>query len=173
MFLARKISRAKWSKKSEFSEGEIPADAVTADLRTTDNALSFWKCDTTDRGVLQDAALAIAASGNRIDKLEVVWIAEKELRAHGQTLKDTDGDTPISSLRKRHVDVRKLDYVRLGDVAQQISAAIENNEHLLLTRKAVRDILVSAVKQKNVNLEDLAHKVQEEIRKSLETSAEP
>ena len=34
MFLARKITRAKWSNKAELSADEIPADAVTADLRT-------------------------------------------------------------------------------------------------------------------------------------------
>ena len=32
MFLARKISRAKWEVKRDLSEGEISADAVTADL---------------------------------------------------------------------------------------------------------------------------------------------
>ena len=44
MFLARKISLAKWSKKGELEVGEIAADAVTADLRTQDNKLSFWRC---------------------------------------------------------------------------------------------------------------------------------
>ena len=58
MFLARKISLAKWSKKQEqgeLAEDEIPADAVTADLRTQDNKLSFWRCgdgegDRSQRG---------------------------------------------------------------------------------------------------------------------------
>ena len=34
MFLARKITRAKWNPQKGLSEGEIVADAVTADLRT-------------------------------------------------------------------------------------------------------------------------------------------
>lgn len=153
--------------------GEIPADAVTADLRTNGNALSFWRCETGNRGEFEDAALAIAASGDRIDKLEVVWIAEEELRSHGQTLKDTDGHTPISSLRKRHVDVHKLDYVRLGDVAQQIVVAIESDRYLRLTKKTVTNLLVSAVQQKNLNLDKLNDKVREEVTRSLETSAEP
>ena len=42
MFLARKISRAKWPATRELSVSEIPADAVTGDLRTQNNALSFF-----------------------------------------------------------------------------------------------------------------------------------
>ena len=43
MFVARKISSSKWEKHPEFSAGEIRADAVTADLQTKGDALSFWR----------------------------------------------------------------------------------------------------------------------------------
>ncbi len=43
MFLARKITQAKWRPKEGFADGEIAADAVNADLRTQDNSLSFWR----------------------------------------------------------------------------------------------------------------------------------
>jgi hypothetical protein len=79
---------------AELSEGEIPSDAVTADLRTTDNALSFWRCDAPDRAQIEDAALAMAAAGNRIDRMDVVWIAVENLRADGQTWKETEGQPP-------------------------------------------------------------------------------
>ena len=58
MFLARKVSLAKWSKKDELAEGEIPADAVTADLRTQDNKLSFWRCGNGEGAVLQPTPAA-------------------------------------------------------------------------------------------------------------------
>ena len=76
MFLARKITRAKWAAKQELSVGEIPADAVTVDLRTQDNALSFWRCpNDTDRDV-EEAALAIAAARKRVDRLDIVWLTD-------------------------------------------------------------------------------------------------
>ena len=34
MFLARKITQAKWRPREGFAEGEIAADAVTVDLKT-------------------------------------------------------------------------------------------------------------------------------------------
>ena len=42
--LARKISRAKWEATKDLGDGEIQADAVSADLRTMGNTLSFWRC---------------------------------------------------------------------------------------------------------------------------------
>ena len=89
MFLARKITLAKWKAKRELSEGEISADAITADLRTRENKLSFWRCDSETE--VEDAVLAIAAAGERVDKFYIVWIDEDELKTDGQTLEDTPG----------------------------------------------------------------------------------
>ena len=55
--LARKISRAKWDPKAGLTADEIPADAVTADLRTQDNALSFWACGSGDTRELDEVVL--------------------------------------------------------------------------------------------------------------------
>ncbi|MDE0554264.1 MAG: hypothetical protein OXI24_08630, partial [Candidatus Poribacteria bacterium] len=125
MFLARKISRAKWETKEELSEGEISADAVTADLRTNDNMLSFWRCGSGMKAQVEDAALAIAAASDRVDKLDIVWVDEDELKTDGQTLEDTPGRTHVTELIDRHVDVCQLDYVRLGNVAHHVLTAIE------------------------------------------------
>ena len=147
MFLARKITRAKWLQRPELAQGEIAADAVTADLRTNGNALSFWRCDTGAEDQVEPVALAMAASGDRIDKLDVVWIAERHFAADGQTWEDTDGRTPVAELRKRHVDLQRLDYVRLGNVARHVAAAIESERYLRLSRRRVKMLLVAAVRR--------------------------
>ena len=109
MFLARKISREKWdairNSSLGLTAGEISADAVTGDLRTRDNALSVWHCRTDRNGDIEDAALAIAAAGDRLDKIDIVWLADEELRADGHILKVTRGITPIKDLADRHVDI--------------------------------------------------------------------
>ena len=51
--LARKIARAKWEPKPELGNDEIAADAVTADLKTTGNTLSFWRCESSSAADLQ------------------------------------------------------------------------------------------------------------------------
>ena len=164
MFLARKITLAKW-KKRELSEGEISADAVTADLRTRENKLSFWRCGSETE--VEDAALAIAAAGERVDKFYIVWIDEEELKTDGQTLEDTPGRTHVTELIDRHVDVCSLDYVRLGKVAHRVMAAIKKGQCTRLSKGRVTKILVAAVKRGRVNLDDLEKRVQEEVLKSL------
>lgn len=166
MFLARKITLAKWKVNRELSEGEISADAVTADLRTRENKLSFWRCGSETE--VEDAALAIAAASERVDKFYIVWIDEDEFKTDDQTLKNTPGWTHATELVKQHVDVCRLDYVRLGKVAHHVITAIKEERCILLNKRRVTDILVAAVEQERVNLNDLDKRVQEEVRKSLQ-----
>ena len=44
----------------ELSVREIAADAVTADLRTSGNALSFWRCGSAAATEVERVALATA-----------------------------------------------------------------------------------------------------------------
>ena len=167
MFLARKITRAKWLQRPELAQGEIAADAVTADLRTNGNALSFWRCDTGAEDQVEAVALAMAASGDRIDKLDVVWIAERHFAEDGQTWEATEGRTSVAELRRRHVDLQRLDYVRLGNVARHVAAAIESEWCLRLTRRRVKMLLVAAVRRDEVALDDLADRVRDEVGRAL------
>ena len=168
MFLARKISRAKWEAKEELSEGEISADAVTVDLHTKGNTLSFWRCGGGREVEVEEAALAIAAAGQRVDKIDIVWVDENELKTDGQTLEDTPGRTHVTELINRHVDVCRLDYVRLGNVAHRVLAAIEEDRWTRLSKGRITEILVAAVEQGRVNLDDLQQGVQKQVNRSLQ-----
>ena len=166
MFLARKISLAKWSKKQEqgeLAEDEIPADAVTADLRTQDNKLSFWRCGDEEGIEVNEAVLALAAAGTRVDKIDVVWLAADELRSDGQTLQDTKGRTPVLELAELHVDVCRLDYMRLGKVAQRVVTALKKERYLRLRKARVRNLLAEAVEQGRIDPKDLQKRVREEL----------
>lgn len=167
MFLARKITQAKWRPREGFAEGEIAADAVTVDLKTQDNSLSFWRCPTETTEDLEKAVLAIAATRNRVEKIEIVWLIDDDLQNDCQTLENTEGDTPVLELKELHVDVCRLDYVRLGKVAIRIATALENCRWRRITKGRVRELLVEAVKQKRVELADLQQSIQTEVQKSL------
>ena len=69
---------------------------------------------------------------------------------------------------ERHVDVCRLDYVRLGKVAHRVLTAIKEKRFMLLKKRRLTDILVAAVEQERVNLDDLEKRVQEEVLKSLQ-----
>lgn len=163
MFLVRKITRAKWDKQPGLADREIAADAITGDLRTQGNTLSFWRCRSgTDRDT-DEAALAIAAGSDRLDKLDLVWLDDDELKTDGHTLRDTPGLTPARDLVDRHVDVANLDYTRLGRVATHVAAAIEAHRFRRLQRARVRELLSTAVDQGRIDLDALKSTLREEI----------
>lgn len=171
MFLARKITRAKWDKDG-FADGEVPADAITADLRTKDNKLSFWQCGDGTICEVEEAALALAAAAERVEKLEIVWVSAEDLHADGQTKDETEGRTPVAELLSRHVDVSLLDYTRLGKVAYRIATAMKDDQYEQLTRRRVADLIAKAVEQGRVELSELKEKVRSEVRRSLERKEE-
>ena len=168
--LTRKISRAKWEASEELGEGEIQADAVSSDLRTSGNTLSFWRCASSDDDALRRAVLALAAAAERVDRIDVAWLAVASVDENGIAHEDTPGNTPVTSLRDEHVDLVRLDLKRLGKVAELIAEAVGNGNHKRLTKKKVVEIVVQSVKDNLVAVDDLEPKVQEEVRKVLDGS---
>ena len=172
MLLARKVNLAKWQKHQGLSLQEIPADAITNDLRTKSNTLSFWECidpSGTD-DCPKDAALAIAASGQHIEGIDIIWFSSDVLEKSGQTLNHTAGDTPVTDMINRHVDACHLDGVRLLQIADQITGAIQSKKRHRFTKKQVETLLVEAVRQNRVNIIDLKTNVQEKVVVSISDS---
>ena len=163
MFLARKITRAKWEISEELSIGEVPADAVTIDLRTQGNSLSFWQCPTDTLSDVEEAALAIAAASERVDRLDIVWLDDEELQADGQTLRNTAGSTPVTDLASQHVDVSRLDHIRLGRVALRVVAAIEADRYHRLTKARVKKLIVEAIEQGRIEVAALDERLRDEV----------
>lgn len=167
MFLARSIRRSKWPVNPEVTMDEISADAITGDLRTRDNSLSFWHCDSTDKDDIDDAVLAISAGRDSVQKVEVVWLKRVELESAGQDLAQTDGSTPVADLVDSHIDVCSLDYQRLGGLASLVISAIASDQYQQVTRKQVQRILANAILQGRLSLGDLNTKIQVEVQQIL------
>lgn len=165
--LARKIGLAKWTSKQGLTLDEVPADAVTGDLRTSGNALSFWRSPGTSKEDLRSVVLALASASERLDKMDVAWIADSNIRQAGLDLKETEGHTPVLSLSKEHVDVVCLDLLRLGTVAHLFHAAVQEERCYRYTKKEILNLLADAAKRGLLALGDLSDKVRQEVRKVL------
>ena len=167
MFVARKVTRAKWQATAGLRSDEIPADAVSVDLRTRGNTLSFWKCAEASAEALELAALALAAQRDTLDKVELVWLPVEALSSRGVGMEQTPGETPLSCMVDRHVDAVRLDYARLGIVAAAVASALEQEAYRRWTRKQVRTVLVKGVCQGLIELDTLKAKVRAEIEPEL------
>lgn len=166
-FLARKIGRAKWDTPEGFEAGEIGADAISSDLKTTSNRLSFWTCTDANDVELEKATLAIVAGRDDVDRVDIAWLSEADVRDSGLNTSISPGSTPVPSLRSRHTDIVRLDYVRLGRVASLISNAVSAGECKRFTKAAVLRLLCDAVDAGEVALDDLCPKVRDAVAKSL------
>ncbi len=166
-FVARKIARAKWDSREGVGDNEIPADAVTNDLRTSANALSFWNCGAAQKDDLERVVLALASGAERLDKIDLAWIPITEIEKARLVIEQTDGQTPVAILIKEHVDVSRLDFVRLGKVAALLADAIEEDRYKRVRKKQVTDVIIDARKRGLLSLTDLSEKVRDEVKKAM------
>lgn len=171
-YLARGISLAKWNAERNHNEwglglDEISADAVTVDLRTKNNNLSLWKCGDATVFEIEEVALALVAANKHVDKLDLAWIHEDDLRRNNQNYMETTGETPAIQLANKHIDVVQLDYSRLGTIAHCVRTAIDNGQCIRVPKPRVREILVEAVRQNRIALDDLQERVQAEVGRFL------
>lgn len=164
MFVARKISSAKWKKRGGLAEGEIQADAVTGDLRSNKNAVSFWRCGSGGITDIENVALAIAAAAERIHTVDVVWLPTEQLLEDRQTFVDSPGETPVADLVDSHVDLSRLDLVRLGRLANRVVEAVGSGRCLRVPRSRVKSLLMSAVATNRIDPQRLS----QNIRRTLE-----
>lgn len=167
VYLARKITRAKWESREGFAAGEIPADAVTADLRTTGNTLSFWKCEPPPDDGIRAVVLALATGADRIDRMDLVWVEDDAFRANGIALNPSEGRTPVTSLHGQHVDLIRLDLGRLATVATLVAEALTRNQQRRFTRREVIEIVVEAIHHDLLSVSELDPRVREEIENAV------
>ena len=167
MYLARKVSLAKWLDRCDRPSGLVTADAVTADLRTSGNTLSFWRCDNAETSSVEEIALVLAAEANRIDKVDVALVLEKEIRDAGHKLCDTPKGSRVEELVHKHVDVCELDFSSLMNIAVQVRRAASSSRLKRVKRRRVRDLLLEAVVCEKLDLSQLEDDVRSELESHL------
>lgn len=170
MFLAHKVSLPKWEPHPDLAEGEFQADAITVDLRTVNNTLSFWRCGDTEPAEenIREAGLAMASTMDRANSIDLVWFDKGELEQAGYIVRQTDGVTKVPDLCSHHYDVCSLDYTRLGDLANRVKKAIANGQFHKFRRKQVLDLVVDAAALGRIDTEQLKCTLRIEVQKALD-----
>ena len=147
--LIRKVARAKWETVPHLSVDAIAAYAVTSDLRTTGNTLSFWEVSGLE--TLEEAIVAIASAYQRIEKLDVIWLEKSAVAAQELRLSKSPGRTAATHMMQAHADLIDLDLDALGAVARLVSVACRNGRSKRYSKKAIADLLVAASRAGTLN----------------------
>lgn len=160
MLLARKIGLAKWRPHPNYtvlnSPDDISADAITADLRTESRSLSLWACASASDQDIKDVALALAASMERLGKIELVLLNREDILQGGHTVNFTESKTPVLDLRDNHVDVCDLTYQGLGNIAHLVMSAVRSGQCKTVPQPEVSNILKSAIQQRRIDFDKLS-----------------
>lgn len=160
--LVRKIDRSKWRLEGRNVEREhIPADALTNCMKTKQNRLSVWEIDSGD--LIDEAALAIVASGQHIESIDLVALSREQLSQNRIGMSRSPGLTPVGDLKEKHMDLSDLTYGKLGVIAYQIAQVIVENRVKRYTKVHLKAILKDAVTNGRVDVDEL----DESIKKHL------
>lgn len=168
-YLARKISRAKWVPCTYIPQDGIRADAITACLRTQQDTLSVWQCQSLDNDIAE-VVLALSTVMDRAETINIVLLDRENLNSDGLSLEETPNntDTKIEDLRSRHVDIINLDMSKLCIVARHVAAKTrDNTDCFIFTKKQVKELICKAIREQRLKINDLKQPMQTEIQKHL------
>ena len=160
--LARKISRGKWATKEYLPKNSVRADAVT-DLKTTNDALSMWRCENDQDVDEVFLALATGTQNKGLDTMDVVVIPQKELEKAGLVSDARDGDTAVSDLKPRHVDLVRLDLEQLGQIAHMLADRVNRDEVCRRTEGQIKRLVRDAVSAGRLRLDDLSKELRDQL----------
>ena len=154
--LVRRINRAKWQQIiNEDDTSDSSADAITNCLKTTNNDLSVWKIDTIEG--LENAFLALITGSQqtKLSTLHYVLLEENVVLEKGLSLKESEGDTNVVSLKNTHKDISKLTYRRLGIIKDLIIEQLKNDDETFFTKSQLKEILKKAIHEGKVSKDSL------------------
>jgi hypothetical protein len=92
----RKIDKGRWLQKDIPLDEDVPADAITKDMKTDRNTLSVWEVSGADN--IDEAVLAIVSGGQHLDTIDVVPMNTEHLEENQVDYIGTEGRTPVKDL---------------------------------------------------------------------------
>lgn len=162
-WIVRKISRVKWDPFPDQDPDNISADAITGDLRTRENGLSFWECESIDQS-LGDVALVFASAFERLDLVDLAWVEKNCVTDLGIEFQKTLGATIVSDMQKFHVDAVNLNLKGISNLGRLFASQIRHEDNYKrFCRTEIKRLVADAVLEQRLHLEDLKDKLRKSI----------
>lgn len=143
MFYIRKLSKLSTIDKLEDIDNveDIPSDMLKQELPTTNNSLSFWKCESLDNS--QDTIKAILLSAPRIEKTKLIIFNDDMFQSCNFRLDSSqEGTTGYSGFGYLHVDLCDLTYRKIGQILTLMKQVTNNKEWILeLSKDQVKEYI--------------------------------
>lgn len=161
------IQMAKWRADESLPARFVLANAVSNDIRLTGNTLSVWVCEASDSRSIEDVVLALASTRDSVAKLDVVWIEAQEVKGILIDINEVSGSSPVKNLNDRHRDLKGIDIVKLVRLVRRIAQAVGADKCRRFTEKQVLQLIVAAINNGRLLLDDLNEKIQNRVKVEL------
>ncbi len=166
MYYVRKLSNNPNLEKVKCVDdiGELGADILKQEFGTTNNSLSFWKCESLEK--MSDTFKAILLSTTGIKTSQFFVLSEEIIDKYGFKMDDTQlGVTGYKGFEQLHINMIELTYSKIGTVLQMLNEVFKDPQN---TPKLNRDIVkayIMEVKQAGLLNEDVLN---DELRKDID-----
>jgi len=152
-----------------FSTGDI----LLSDLKTEKNTLSLWGYD--DENEKNILLVAMALNRQHIQKLVYVIMDEDGIKKLGIPLENevgnADGITKEEILKK-HVNLAKIDFWRLGYVAEYLCELVkQDNHHAIMSDKTLFSLIKQYVNDGIIDVSLMNNSIRESFQKRLAEEA--
>lgn len=116
MFYVRKLAKPPNLQKIQTTTEItiVPADFVGQEMRTSQNTLSVWRCESLDEAGRHDAIVAALFASSEIVATQFIILDSEMLEAAGIKTCDSEGITAYKGLNHLHTDLCELTYEKIG-----------------------------------------------------------
>ena len=162
--LVRKIDKSKWSQNNIIEGEDVSADAITNDMKTHNNTLSFWQIDSETE--INEVILAIVSGGQHLEAIDIVTIDNQQIRGDGINFipNPENAITPVEELKHRHRDLIELSYLKLGTIACYIVDCFKNGQVVRYTKGHLKEILIDAIDRDHLDPDCLDEHIREALK---------
>lgn len=163
-YLIRKISnKANVEELREItSVKDVKCDLVKKEFNTQNNCLSTYYIDSLDKE--NEAILAIALTGDHLEKFDYIVIDEGQCKQYGFEHKSTHPgcEVPIKNLDSEHHDIVGLTYGKIENVLEcyQETASKENSRDRIkrCNNSNLRELVCDAYRDNRIDIERIKSK---------------
>ncbi|MDY0278814.1 MAG: hypothetical protein RBQ97_12100 [Acholeplasma sp.] len=167
MFFIRCIRISNWPDPRKIKPlANISSDAITKDLKTNQNLMSWWEVDNISEQSFELIAAAIVSQYKQEDSVSLVALPKDLVCEIAQEIKHApNNQVPIIGVGDKHYNIKILDYETLGKLADAISKVTSGNVEFVRRYKFGKLIsIINTLNQENrVNKDNLEVAVKKHI----------
>lgn len=144
---------------------ELEADVIGQELRTSNNALSFWKCDCLLN--TKEAQKAIILSSTAIKAMQFYILSDEIIKKYNLSMDDSEmGETGYIGCENLHSNMINLNYSKIGNILKMLKEVFQDPKLTpKLEKKEVKEYIIEIEKDERLDRKKTKEELIEAIDK--------